>query len=331
MSAAPSSFQPVAQPIHLTRHADALSARNHVQSMTREIHCSNEDGTANAALPKNLDEACHIFFGAHFDNEQCKMALKALKIIGAHKTTLRTKQTVLAYTMVQLGINLSQLQNLITGTVHGISDILHLRHIPSTTVRSNRAAKKSESIDWIRGDLPSIQDGNIVVNVPNLSETQPPICVSVDVTSLDFEAVEYCRLLHIPSDTRMTSAQQLLMECLDREQLDTEQVDPWSEQTTPLNNNSSFTPAAIHFVARGVTKSYICRLDRGQRPHVRDKRTLKRKLRQLKSAYGTCLSRHTNTIQGDPDAFALYADGRYYIMYAFRFLKRHPSLKPRAT
>lgn len=72
--------------------------------------------------------------------------------------------------MVRQKINLSQHQNHITGTVHGIKNIRvkgalsHLQHMHPITFRINHDASKSGSIDWIHRHLPNIQDENIVVN-----------------------------------------------------------------------------------------------------------------------------------------------------------------------
>lgn len=68
-----------------------------------------------------------------------------------------------------------------------------------------------------------------------------------------------------------------------------------------------------------------------ERPYVRGSGVLKKKFAEFKSLYGTCVARFEASGQGDPDAFASFADVKMYIMYGYCFSQLHTLLKPFVT
>ncbi|PXF44431.1 hypothetical protein BWQ96_05801 [Gracilariopsis chorda] len=102
-----------------------------------------------------VSEVFEMVIDAFFDNNQCKHALKAMKIFGAHNAKLDTKRKVIAQKLVQKHIKIKELNDLIAFNAANDSNIIGSRQIPSTAVRIRRAEDKSGVIEYIRGDAPT--------------------------------------------------------------------------------------------------------------------------------------------------------------------------------
>ncbi|CDF35152.1 unnamed protein product [Chondrus crispus] len=234
--------------------------------------------------------------------------------------------------MVQRKISISEILPCVdNGQTQSDADSTYcrLRALPSTAVKIIRNRAGEDELQWVRGDKPRFEGSEVIVGEPNLEITQE----SFDETQRqpNFEANEYCRLLHVLADSRMLVARAQMMEPRSRDELDGEFIDPWSDYIPPMYNDVNFKPEPCSSVCGGVTRDDIISIDPGQRKYERLAGTLKRKFGEFKSLYGTAVTRFEASGQGDPDGFALYAYGKVHLMYAFCFLERHPFLQPLAT
>jgi hypothetical protein len=71
---------------------------------------------------------------------------------------------------------------------------------------------------------------------------------------------EFCRLFHALIDGRMTTAQIMLTESRDREELDREPLDPW-KLIAELFNSESFKPDALNELCDVIKATYIPDID----------------------------------------------------------------------
>lgn len=125
----------------------------------------------------------------------------------------------------------------------------------------------------------------------------------------------------------MVTIREKLMYSMKRVELDTQQVYPWSESIAPLFNDPYFWTEPILVLAGGVMREEIRSTNPALRTHVRYGVIRKRKFTEIKSLFGTYVTRYEASVQGDPEAFAIYADGKICIMYAICFVQAHSSLK----
>lgn len=98
-----------------------------------------------------------------------------------------------------------------------------------------------------------------------------------------------------------------------------------------LSNDETFKPTSVNTSTGGITRSGIAGIDPAERPHERTASTLKSKFGELKSLYGTCVTRFEASGQSDSENFVDFAQGKAYVMYAFCFFRKHHTLKPLAT
>lgn len=83
--------------------------------------------------------------------------------------------------------------------------------------------------------------------------------------------------VHVLGDSRMTVARTQLIEPRAREELYTEQFDPWTEHIAPLFKDNEICLEFIATYSGGVTTSDIEGLERKQCSNYRDGSLLKRK------------------------------------------------------
>ena len=110
---------------------------------------------------------------------------------------------------------------------------LALSRIPSTTVKVVKESNGAEGIHWSRGDIPVLEDENVLFSLPILREYREQD--GKRQREPDFEASEFCRLLHVMNDSRMTTTRSMLMEPRTLAQLDSEPVDVWIDSIAPFS------------------------------------------------------------------------------------------------
>lgn len=215
------------------------------------------------------------------------------------------------------------------GTAASVSqEHVRIRNIKAVTVKVTKARFESEedTIEWKSGDVPRFNsDGGIVLASSETPYADQPI------RQPPFQASEYCRLLHIFKDSRMTSVVEQIRRQFTRQELDAERGDPWTDQIAPLFNDLSFKSQKVAVFIGGVCRSDTENLDPAARPHVREGGFLSSKFSDFRAEYTTTLSRYTNTGQGDPDGFRNFASGRTYIMYGFCLVNGDPILESLTT
>ena len=205
-----------------------------------------------------------------------------------------------------------------------------LSRIPPTTVKVTKEPGGTEGLHWSRRDILVLEDEEVILGISLLQDYQ----AQSDGTRQrepDFESSDFCRLLHVLNDARMTRTRSMLMEPRTRADLDAESVDVWTDHIAPLFNDATFEPPAFRRFAGAVTVADISGIDSSRCTSTRHSGVLKRKFGEFKSLYGTCFSLFEASGQGDSEGFLYFANGKNYIMYAFCFLKAHPILQPLAT
>ena len=268
-----------------------------------------------------LKESC-------LDNATYKCVLRTLKITGAQNAKLRTKAKILSAKMVQRQFSVADALALVDYVEDGREGAPpFLASLQSTSVRVTKDIKGQEDFQWVRGDVPVFIKSEIIVGKPDICQDQ----VVCRTREPDFEASEYCRLLHVLADPRMTTARAQLMESRTRDELDSGNIDPWSDSISSLFNDVDFTPCPVEKLAGGVTRSDIMTINLRVRPYERQGGLLKRKFAEFKSLYGTCMSKYEASGQGGPEYFVCFTYGKTFLLYAFCFLNIHPVLAPLPT
>jgi len=259
--------------------------------------------------------------------------LKALKISGASNAKVVTKRNIVATKMVQRLFSVEMALSVVDNCEGRLLPIpttaQHLISIPPTVLKTKKSTQGIENIIWQRGDVPVFENGEVVPGLPTLQNERNE--APTTTREPEFTGGEYCRLLHVLADSRMTTARAQLMEPRTRPELDGEPIDPWTDNIAPLFNDTTFQPRAVSVLAGGVTRADIISLDPSVRAYERDGGVLKRKFGSFKSVYGTCLSKYEASGQGDPEGFVYFTNGKSYLMYAYCFLQTHSILQPLAT
>lgn len=96
-----------------------------------------------------------------------------------------------------------------------------------------------------RGDVPVFRDGDVLVCKPKLVNN---IKIAVADPCLsgrqpDFTSDDFCHLLYVLTDCRITGAVEQLLRVKSRAEMDREFSNPWSDSITPLFNDKNFQPA----------------------------------------------------------------------------------------
>ncbi|PXF41876.1 hypothetical protein BWQ96_08411 [Gracilariopsis chorda] len=139
---------------------------------------------------------------------------------------MKTKVNVLIVKMVQREFSINdaiQVLDFVEAGEQGERPRMY--SIPATVVKVKRTAAGEEHVEWMRGDVQLFDGDNVKVGQPFVGEGSNMNSGTV-VREPDFEANEYCRLLHVLADDRMTTARAQLMEPRTREELDADNIDP---------------------------------------------------------------------------------------------------------
>ena len=126
---------------------------------------------------------------------------------------------------------------------------------------------------------------------------------SVSVRKPDFEATEFCRILHDLAETRMTVVRTKLTVLHTRGELDAEVLDVCTDKIVPLFNDENSKSGRISTFS-GEQRKKISDIDSLDLP--------------------TCL--HLSG-QCDPDGVFYFTDGKSYLMYVLWLLKENPQLE----
>lgn len=112
-----------------------------------------------------------------------------------------------------------------------------------------------------------------------------------------FNGSDYCRLLHVLEDSRMTVERQILSSPLTREALYALMTDPWDQHITRRFHDSTLIPERVTTMAGDVTESDKYGIKTGYMPHMCTASTLKYKFSPFESIYGTFLNRFETSRQ----------------------------------
>lgn len=269
-------------------------------------------------------------------NDELKGFLKVFNITGAQNARNATKRKIIAMKMVQRAVSMKTMNELQDAIDENDFEDLstfatELKNISKTSVKVSKV-NRVESFTWASGDVPIFQNGEVVIGMPLIESRSDPIRTSEASSAqiaAPFQADEYCRLMHVISDPRMTSARQLLTTPRSREQLENP-VDPWSDHIINLFNDPEFKPTLVPTPRDGITKSVIDSLRPSERPFERDALLLSRKFAELRSQYSIANSRYSRSGQGEHDAFPEFTN-RTYVMYLHCIIIDYPFLEDLST
>lgn len=284
-------------------------------------------------VSSKFEDARKALRSSLLNNSTCKDILKAIKVTGGLNTKLATKHKMLAVKMVQRQFCVQGALTLVAHieTRAGVSGF-RICLLSSTSVRVTKTITGEEKIFWGSEDVPIFNGkrlkSDFLYRIP--IKTLNVSGEAFNAREPGFEASEYCRLLHVLPDARMTTARTQLTIPKSREELDTEHVDPWTDHIAPIFNDSMFKPDPVFTLSGGVTRSDIAAIDPVRRPYVRIAGVLSRKFVEFKSLYGNCLARYEASGHNEPDFFVRFSDARSHFMHAFCFLKLNPVLEPLA-
>jgi len=251
-------------------------------------NAQSRTANARADVPTSLERATELLRLALLDNHSCKSILKALKVTGISNAKIGTKKKVIAAKMVQRKSSIHSaldFVNVLEDPEHGRTSVSHpLQLLRATFVKTSKSSDGAESIIWNRGDIPIFDNGDVLVREPVI-EQELPETVDANLRAgaqpptrePDFGASEFCCILHVLADTRITAARAQLMEPRTREELDGEPCEPWTDNIAPLFNDVSFKPQALSLFSGGVTRYDIASINPALRPYEREGGILKRK------------------------------------------------------
>eukprot|EP00177_Eucheuma_denticulatum_P005710 GFKZ01010406.1.p1 GENE.GFKZ01010406.1~~GFKZ01010406.1.p1 ORF type:complete len:471 (+),score=76.14 GFKZ01010406.1:658-2070(+) len=279
---------------------------------------------ARRVVPSTLEQARRIVKESLLSNQICKEILSALKVTGARNAKLPSKLEIIATKLAQRRLCLNEILASVDYDKYrevGVAP-LNREAIHPTVVKITKQANGSELVQWLKGDCPVYDHGEIMVGEPELANAQ----VNTVTREPKFEASEYCRLLHVLADPRMTSARGLLMKPKPKKELDPSYTDPWTEHIAPLFNDQGFRPDPVDTLSGGVTFSDIDSIDPKRRHHEREGVFLGRRFREFCRLYDACLSEFEASRNGDSQSFVHYSGGETYIMYGHCFLEEYPLL-----
>lgn len=285
-------------------------------------------------IPSTLEDGLTILGMEKVTNAALASFATVLKVRKAAKLPKEMKAEIVVTKMVDLKCSLQSLYDVMEQPRGSISTLdeaaRRVLHVQPSAVRTTTDRSGLRQLGW--SHLPQRHTSRI--STDTASAPTPSGLVMRSPTSLrqpDFESSEFARLLHALADPRMSTACERLMRPRSREELDSTPSDPWDEFISVLYNDVSFQPSSVRNLAGGVTRSDIAGIDPASRTHHRTASTLKSKFGQLKSSYGTCVTRFEASGQSDPDNFVAFAEGKAYIMYAFCFFREHPTLQSLGT
>ena len=173
-----------------------------------------------------------------------------------------------------------------------------LQSLLQFAVKIQKYRTGGDIIRWIPGDVPVFDRYEIKVNEPATDRT-----VNTPSREPEFEASEYCKLLHTLGNARLTSTRSQLMKPKTRDELDREPVDPWTDAIALLFNDVLFRPHPISSLADGVMRDDIASIDPSNRVHERPAAVLERNFGEFESMFGTSLAKYESSSHGDPDSF----------------------------
>eukprot|EP00177_Eucheuma_denticulatum_P002902 GFKZ01005218.1.p1 GENE.GFKZ01005218.1~~GFKZ01005218.1.p1 ORF type:complete len:238 (-),score=14.12 GFKZ01005218.1:831-1544(-) len=234
----------------------------------------------NCSLPSNVPGRQSLF-----TPRTSRRHLHVLRVV----LMLHPCQRALQYCQARFSVETdTDLVDHTDNSMHLTNGASRLKLLSATVVKVDKTNLGVEEFTWQRGGKPVFNDqGTIREGEPTIVDGVNSSTVLVTKCEPNFQASEYCRILHVLADARMTRARTQLMEPRTRAELDTEAVNPWTDHIDLQFNDESFTPVPSTILCDGVTRSDISSLKPNLRPYERDGGVLKRKLAELKSLYGT--------------------------------------------
>lgn len=306
-----------------------LSRRELVSDRERILFPTDErriQDLARDRVPKTIQQAEDSLSVVALDNNQMKACLKVLNVAGAHNARQVIKRKIIAVKLVQHKLAVGTLSECIADLDKERPSMVTDKHrlvrkLPRTGVRVVLSPSGAlERLAWLRGDVPTYDDEGEVVpgkSAHEAGETEEDIIVQ----QADFEPMEYCRLLHVLADQRMSEARAALIESRSTHDL-------WSKEIAPLFNDESFAPEAVRQVAGGVRNSDIAEMTPQIRQYVRDPVTLKRKFSELKSMYRAAVRNYMQAGQNEFNPFRNFSQDWPFVMYAFCLSKVYTEIQP---
>lgn len=165
------------------------------------------------------------------------------------KTNIFATVFIFVY-MVAIATKMEQIAACVNTLLHLIGDVPHLsvaREMAEYNFETLRslpgAAGKmvkyggNEGIEWTRGDRPSFHGSNIRIGLPTVLVNGGTFIPERFVRRPDFEAVEFCCILHVSADSRMTLARAQLMKPRTRNELGSDLIGPWTDHIAMLFND----------------------------------------------------------------------------------------------
>lgn len=258
----------------------------------------------------------------------CRLFTKSLNISGASDFKIIVSRHVIACKMVQRRLCFQCIEDVANKRDRGEAinaQHIRIRDLPQTAVKFLKSGAGKDRVHWTSGDIPSYdEEGEIIPSDPPLHPDLGPLQPSTNMadaeTLTDFEAEEYCRLLHVLADPSLSShLQELRISQADHR--------PWVQYVAPLFNDPRFQPAPVKSLSGGVSKNDI----KGLLPlflQARDGEMLCNRFAEFKTLYRAAVRSYVSWGDDDQDTFSDYCQGMTYVMYAFCLLENYPELEP---